>query len=75
MSDRYLDLVNTPIGSSLASRVGLPRPAILRRYQAGAPLLEGPVLLGSTTGTLPPALAALLTGAGADTCVTDTDRD
>ncbi|PZS20191.1 MAG: 3-oxoacyl-ACP reductase [Pseudonocardiales bacterium] len=71
MNDRYLGLVNTQIGSALASRVGLPRPAVLRRYQAGAPLLAGPVLLGSISGTAPPALAGLLAGAGADTRTTD----
>ncbi len=43
MSDRYLNLVNSPIGSKPSqSRVGLPRPAVLRRYSAGDPLLPGP---------------------------------
>ncbi len=66
MSDRYLGLVNSPIGSAVASRVGLPRPAVLRRYEPGAPLLPGPLLLGSTSGVVPAGLADLLTKAGAD---------
>jgi 3-oxoacyl-[acyl-carrier protein] reductase len=72
MSDRYSQLVNSPIGSRLAGQLGLPKPAVLRRYQPGAPLLHGPLLLGATSGsTLPPVdgprgLGALLRGAGID---------
>jgi 3-oxoacyl-[acyl-carrier protein] reductase len=66
MSDRYLNLVNSPVGSAVASRVGLPRPAVLRRYQAGDPLLPGPALLGSTTGRPTAALRKVLTAAGVD---------
>ena len=66
MSDRYLNLVNSPVGSAVASRVGLPQPAKLRRYSAGDPLLPGPALLGSTTGKPTAALRKALAGAGAD---------
>jgi 3-oxoacyl-[acyl-carrier protein] reductase len=66
MSDRYLNLVNSPVGSAVASRVGLPQPAKLRRYSAGDPLLPGPALLGSTTGKPTAALRKVLTGAGAE---------
>ena len=66
MSDRYLNLVNSPVGSAVASRVGLPRPAVLRRYSAGDPLLPGPALLGSTTGKAAAALKRLLTSAGVE---------
>jgi len=45
VSDRYLDLVNTGFTKSLAKRLGLPRPAVLRRHQAGQPLVPGPVLV------------------------------
>ena len=34
MSDRYLDLVNSGVGRTLATRLGLPRPTPLRRYAA-----------------------------------------
>jgi 3-oxoacyl-[acyl-carrier protein] reductase len=66
MSDRYLNLVNSPVGSAVASRVGLPRPAVLRRFTAGEPLLPGPVLLGSTSGRPSAALKKLITSAGAE---------
>jgi 3-oxoacyl-[acyl-carrier protein] reductase len=76
MSDRYLGLVNSPLGSAVATRVGLPRPAVLRRYHSGDPLLPDPLLLGSTSGLPAPGLAALLAAAGADVreAVSDEDR-
>jgi len=64
MSDRYLNLVNSPIGSAVASRIGLPQPAVLRRYKAGDPPLPGPAVVGSTTGEVPTALTTILTKAG-----------
>src|SRR3954449_12123834 len=66
MSDRYLNLVNSPVGSAVASRVGLPQPVRLRRYAAGDPLLPGPALLGSTSGKPTAALRKALTSAGAE---------
>ena len=67
MSDRYLDLVNSPLGRTISSRLGLPRPAPLRRYSPDEPMLPGPLLLGSSTGQRPAlatALAEGLTAAG-----------
>ena len=75
MTDRYLNLVNSPIGSAVASRVGLPRPAVLRRYQHGDPLLPGPVLLGSTAGVPHLGLADLLKAAGAELRDAQTDEE
>jgi 3-oxoacyl-[acyl-carrier protein] reductase len=75
VSDRYLDLVNSPIGSAFAARVGLPRPAVLRRYHSGDPLLPAPVLLGSTSGAARPGLAELVAGIGAEVRVPVTDED
>ncbi|HZC73304.1 MAG TPA: 3-oxoacyl-ACP reductase [Jatrophihabitans sp.] len=66
MSDRYLNLVNSPVGARVASRVGLPQPAQLRRYTTGDRLLLAPALLGSTTGKPTAALRKLLSGAGAE---------
>ncbi|MDT4939055.1 MAG: 3-oxoacyl-[acyl-carrier protein] reductase [Pseudonocardiales bacterium] len=66
MSDRYLNLVNSPVGSAVASRVGLPQPVVLRRYEPGAALLPAPLLLGSTSGHVDPELHKLLETAGAD---------
>ena len=75
MSDRYLNLVNSPIGSAVASRVGLPRPAVLRRYEPGQPLLHGPALLGATSGMVPDDLASILKGAGVDAHEASTDDE
>jgi 3-oxoacyl-[acyl-carrier protein] reductase len=66
MSDRYLNLVNSPVGSAVASRVGLPQPAKLRRYSAGDPLLPGPAALGATSGKPSAALRKMLTSAGVE---------
>lgn len=45
MSDKYLQLVNTGLTGKLAKALGLPRPARLRRYRPGSPLVSGPVLI------------------------------
>ncbi len=66
MSDRYLNLVNSPVGSAVAERVGLPRPAKLRRYSVGDPLLPGPALVGASAGRAPAALKRALTSAGVE---------
>jgi 3-oxoacyl-[acyl-carrier protein] reductase len=60
MSDRYLTFVNSGVGSSVAGRLGLPRPAVLRRYTVGDPLLPGPALVSGD------AVRAVLAGAGVD---------
>lgn len=46
MADTYTTFVNSPIGGKLAGALGLPKPTDLRRYQPGAPIASGPVLLG-----------------------------
>jgi 3-oxoacyl-[acyl-carrier protein] reductase len=74
--DRYLDLVNSGLGRTISSRLGLPRPAVLRRYTPGEEMLRGPLLLGGThpqAGALALALQAGLTGAGLDIRVHDAD--
>jgi 3-oxoacyl-[acyl-carrier protein] reductase len=72
--DVYAELVRTGPGAAAARRLGLPRPAVLRRFEAGAPLLGGPALV-LTVGSAPSAfrtreaggaLASLLARAGAD---------
>ena len=58
MSDTYLNLVNSGITGQLAKKLGLPRPAPLRRTRADSvdqPLVPGPVLLfgrGATADAL-----------------------
>ena len=65
MADTYADLVNSRLGRNVASRLGMPRPARLRRHTPGAPLVAGPVLLGGHGGApLADRVAALLGGEG-----------
>ena len=65
MTDRYRALANSPTGARIASRLRLPRPADLRRYRPGEPLLPGPALLGAPAGgQLAEPLARVLDEAG-----------
>ena len=50
MSDRYQQLVNTPIGKIVSKQVGLPSPVKLERYECGQPVISGPVLFGAAPG-------------------------
>jgi 3-oxoacyl-[acyl-carrier protein] reductase len=50
MSDLYAEAVNSLPGRLIAGRLGLPRPARLRRHRAGDPVISGPVLLGGAPG-------------------------
>lgn len=44
-ADKYTEFVSRGFGKDLAKRLGLPQPAILRRYSPNAPLVEGPILV------------------------------
>jgi 3-oxoacyl-[acyl-carrier protein] reductase len=72
MADRYLELVNSRLGKSMAGRLGLPRPAVLRRYSPGDPLLAGDLLCGEIKGGLD-GLPELLTAAGVVPASADED--
>jgi 3-oxoacyl-[acyl-carrier protein] reductase len=50
MSDRYQSLANTGVGRFVVKNLGLPQPVRLDRYRDAAPLVDGPVLLGSAPG-------------------------
>jgi 3-oxoacyl-[acyl-carrier protein] reductase len=50
MADRYQQLVNTPIGRIVSKQIGLPTPTPLERYKPGKPVIDGPVLLGASSG-------------------------
>ncbi len=64
MSDRYQQLINTPIGRLVSRQVGLPVPVELER---GAGAIDGPVLLGAAPGgRLSDAITRVLAGLGAD---------
>jgi len=74
MGDRYSDLVNSGLGKTLASRLGLPRPTILRRYAVGQPLLAGPALVGGVgDAPLLPDIQRTLKAAGADDVSAEAD--
>lgn len=50
MTDRYSQVVNAPVVSTLARQLGLPRPVELDRHRPGAPVVSGPVLSGAAPG-------------------------
>ena len=52
MEDKYLNFVNSPLGKSLISKIGLPQPVILDRYKKGQPVVSGSVLLGFSTDSV-----------------------
>ncbi|MDX1658836.1 MAG: 3-oxoacyl-ACP reductase [Nitriliruptorales bacterium] len=67
MSDRYQQLVNSPIGKQVAKQFGLPTPVELRRYEPGDPVVHGPVLLGGHgSGRLVDSTSRVLKEVGAD---------
>jgi 3-oxoacyl-[acyl-carrier protein] reductase len=63
MSDRYQGFVQNPIGKLLVKNLGLPNPVVLDRYEEGAPLVDGIVLVGGA-GAIAPRLPGVLDGLG-----------
>jgi 3-oxoacyl-[acyl-carrier protein] reductase len=67
MSDRYSQIVNAPVLSTVARQVGLPQPVDLDRWQPGSPVVAGPVLSGAAPGgRLERALKKVLDDIGAE---------
>ncbi len=67
MSDRYQQLVNTPIGRIVTKQIGLPSPVELERYEPGQPVIAGPVLFGAAPESrLAPAITRVLAAIGAE---------
>jgi 3-oxoacyl-[acyl-carrier protein] reductase len=65
VSDWYRDFANSGFGTTITKQLGLPRPAVLRRYEPGEPLLPGPAVVGSAgEGRLRDALTQLLLAEG-----------
>jgi 3-oxoacyl-[acyl-carrier protein] reductase len=65
VSDWYRDFVNSGFGTTVTKQLGLPRPAVLRRYEPGQPLLPGPAVIGSAgEGRLRDQLSSILKDAG-----------
>ena len=50
MSDRYSQIVNAPVVSTVVKQLGLPQPVSLDRFKPGAPVVAGPVLTGGAPG-------------------------
>jgi 3-oxoacyl-[acyl-carrier protein] reductase len=48
MADRYQDFASSSLGKLLVKNLGLPAPVRLDRYVAGAPLVDGTVVLGGS---------------------------
>ncbi len=66
MTDRYQQLVNTPIGKLITKQIGLPQPARLERYRPGQPVVAGPVLLGGPAGRLAKTVTKVLAAVEAE---------
>ncbi|WP_104524418.1 3-oxoacyl-ACP reductase [Blastococcus atacamensis] len=65
MADWYTNFANSGFGTTITKQLGLPRPAVLRRYEPGQPLLPGPVVIGSAgQGRLRDTVSAVLKDAG-----------
>ncbi|WP_457962402.1 3-oxoacyl-ACP reductase [Arthrobacter sp. D1-29] len=60
MTDTYTQLVSHGPGRKVARKLGLPQPALLRRYQPGQPLITGPILVQGTTHGADELAATLL---------------
>jgi 3-oxoacyl-[acyl-carrier protein] reductase len=48
MNDRYQSFTASPIGQLFVKNLGLPNPVKLDRYSAGAPLVDGTVVVGGS---------------------------
>ena len=66
MTDTYLNLVNSGFTKKIAQQLGLPRPAVLRRFRPGQPLVDGPVLVLGT-GADADTVARILSGTSSAT--------
>jgi 3-oxoacyl-[acyl-carrier protein] reductase len=60
MTDKYAQFVNQGLGRNVAKKLGLPQPAVLRRYEPGGPLITGPILVQGDTAGADSLAAALL---------------
>src|ERR1700753_1703432 len=67
MPDRYSQIVNAPVVSTVAKQVGLPQRVALARSVPAAPVVAGPVLSGAAPGgRLERPLKQLLDDIGAE---------
>ena len=73
MTDRYQQFATSSVGKLVVSRLGLPEPIALRRYEPGQSLLTGSALLGGSGRLLGPIEDVLVT-ADADVAKTAGDE-
>jgi 3-oxoacyl-[acyl-carrier protein] reductase len=59
MTNRYQSLIDNPMGQLLVKNLGLPNPVPLERYEPGAPLVSGTVVVGGDGRLGAPVVAAL----------------
>ncbi|MEA2180178.1 MAG: 3-oxoacyl-[acyl-carrier protein] reductase [Solirubrobacteraceae bacterium] len=59
MADRYQQFVDSAPGRLIAGQLGLPKPAELRRYEAGQELIEGQALVSGGGDLATPAAEIL----------------
>ena len=59
MADVLSQVLTSGPGSFLAKQLGVPQPQPLRRYKAGEPPLNGPLLIGGEGRVAEPLRAAL----------------
>jgi 3-oxoacyl-[acyl-carrier protein] reductase len=75
MSDRYQQFASSGVGRQIVRRLGLPNPAVLRRYRPGEPPLIRPALVGAAPGgRLADAITTALKSAGIDVLTEPIDR-
>ncbi len=60
MTDKYAQLVNQGLGRNVARKLGLPQPAVLRRYKPGQPLITGPIVVQGDSAAADKLAAELL---------------
>lgn len=76
MPDLYSQLMNSPVGSLIGSRIGLPTPPTLRRYEPGQPVLAGPVILATSEGgRLADTLQGVISGFDGGELLVDPDPE
>jgi 3-oxoacyl-[acyl-carrier protein] reductase len=74
MSTRYQSLISTPVGQLLAKNLGLPNPVKLERYEEGAPLVSGSVVVGGD-GRLASTVTSMLDDLGVANVTTTTPEE
>ncbi|MDF8264496.1 3-oxoacyl-ACP reductase [Luteipulveratus flavus] len=74
MTDTLTKLTNQGLGKTVAVRLGLPRPALLRRYAEGQDLLDGPAAVGSIgDGPVAASATAIIAASGANVVAATAD--